>query len=189
MADDLHLALNELNTAPAKEVPLDLASETIPKDSTQRHERAAVSGAAGADSAGGPTADKPLTMINNKKEQAAVFDENEKEFLRMAKALTACDLNHLAKAGDLGQNALRLFSKFLFKTHGINIGRVDEEVESATSVRAWVTLGVREGAEKRRCRYDGKDWTFAETLQWVYNERDGCYDWALGMWLRDFSQR
>ena len=107
-----------------------------------------------------------------------------KELLKEAKALTACGLNRLAQE-PFGQKKVRWFSAFLHRKHGLHIVRVDE-LENATSVRAVVTLGVRRPAEKRRCVYDGKDWTFAETLEWVYNEGGGCYEWALGMWERDF---
>ena len=170
---------------------MQLALESVPAEeraaaSGAAASGAAASGAAGAASAGGPTADESIVIINNKKKQPAVCDEDLKEILREAGTLTACGLNRLAQE-PFGRTKVRLFSAFLQRKHGLHIVRVDELVNATSVVRAVVvTLGVRQPAEKRRCVYDGNDWTFAETLEWVYNEGGGCYEWALGMWGRDF---
>ena len=40
----------------------------------------------------------------------------------------------------------------------------------------------RRGCERRRCRYDGKRWTFSEVLEWAYNERAGSLWHAEMVW-------
>ena len=42
-------------------------------------------------------------------------------------------------------------------------------------------------AERRKCRFDGLLWNFAQTLDWVW-QAGGSYVWAHFFWLRDFDE-